>query len=512
MSEEHEVPEPAVKPDSPARRKSVDDERWAKWALTAVVAAGILAGLIIYLNNRSFIIDEAMLACNVIFRPLADIRNHLDDNQLAPPLFLILSKLSSALFKPWDLSLRVLPLVCSFLSLYLFARLGWRTMRSWFVVVSTTILSLNFEYLEFSTTFKQYACDLLVTLLLLAVATSWSGMKRRARLLVAVLLPLLIGLSFTTVFGLFGLWVVILMFALRSREGKNWEPVVILGAMTLVVSILLWLMMLSQYHHASFLSEFWRAGFPQGSIVSWTLLAFSSVLGYLVGSPPMAHIWAVISVIGFISLARCARPVAAFSIASISAAILLAILGYYPFAGERVVLYLAPVGLLSLAAGLKAIWTWKRIGAFRFVAVVLSVFLILWSGFSIWLRGNEIWLGDGLMAVIAQLDLGNAVKVPILVSKRASYAFRVYTVDQDRAQAIYLSDWNLSLGQLYAGWVRAGMPRRFWLVQSGRDDRVSGENGAGLARHCVVRQSIRRGNSAATLIEVAAELELTPAQ
>ena len=161
-----------------------------------------------------------MLACNLLFKSLGQALQHLDDNQLAPPLFLLLSKLALVMFEPSDLSLRLVPLLCGLISVWLFARLVWRLVPGWFAVISTVVFSLHFEYLEYSTTFKQYACDHLITILLLLAATRWAKIEARLRGILAALLPLSIGLSLTSVFGLFGLWVVSLVEAIRVR-GKR---------------------------------------------------------------------------------------------------------------------------------------------------------------------------------------------------------------------------------------------------------------------------------------------------
>ena len=65
---------------------------WTLWS--AFLLAGISFRLIQFFAARSLWLDESMLALNVASRSLGDLLRPLDYNQVAPPLYLWLARIS----------------------------------------------------------------------------------------------------------------------------------------------------------------------------------------------------------------------------------------------------------------------------------------------------------------------------------------------------------------------------------------------------------------------------------
>src|SRR5512144_903664 len=93
-----------------------------------LILAGIGVRLVPMLANRSLWLDEAMLALNIVTRPLADLLRPLDYAQGAPLGFLLLEKLSVTLFGPNEPALRLVPLLAALGALPLFHHLACRCL------------------------------------------------------------------------------------------------------------------------------------------------------------------------------------------------------------------------------------------------------------------------------------------------------------------------------------------------------------------------------------------------
>src|SRR4249920_244244 len=94
----------------------VRTERAFLWTLWwAFLVAGIAFRLIQFRAARSLWLDESMLALNIASRSLGELLRPLDYNQVAPPLFLWLSRLSIRLAGTNEMALRAWPMLAALL-------------------------------------------------------------------------------------------------------------------------------------------------------------------------------------------------------------------------------------------------------------------------------------------------------------------------------------------------------------------------------------------------------------
>ncbi|RLC44385.1 MAG: hypothetical protein DRH70_08870, partial [Candidatus Coatesbacteria bacterium] len=98
------------------------DQR-TRWLVLAIVVVGVALRLAIYLHGKILWIDEAMLALNVAERSYAQLLERLDCMQVAPPIFLIISRFMFVSWGHLEYALRLFPLICGSITLVLMARL-----------------------------------------------------------------------------------------------------------------------------------------------------------------------------------------------------------------------------------------------------------------------------------------------------------------------------------------------------------------------------------------------------
>lgn len=122
----------------------------------------------VYLQNRSFIIDEANLARNIVEKDYADFFKPLDYEQYSPPLFSCALKTMTSLFGVNEYSLTFLSLLAGIVSLvllFLIARL--LDIEAIPILYILLLYGLSTLAIRYSTELKQYSLDAFLYLLFL---------------------------------------------------------------------------------------------------------------------------------------------------------------------------------------------------------------------------------------------------------------------------------------------------------------------------------------------------------
>lgn len=136
-----------------------------KTALVVVLFFGILLPSIQFAHNRSLWLDESWLALNIIGKSCMELFRPLDYHQVAPILFLQAEKLFSGITPNSEHGLRLFPLLCYWLSLYLFYKLLGILFRELVPrLFALTLFVFNSTLIYFSSEAKQYMTDVLVVI------------------------------------------------------------------------------------------------------------------------------------------------------------------------------------------------------------------------------------------------------------------------------------------------------------------------------------------------------------
>ena len=208
----------ATHPAWPARLLS------ARSAVGLLVVTGIVLRLVQYLGNPDLWLDELAIADNVISRPaLSLLSAPLAHDQVAPPAFLLISRMAVVLFGPSEFALRLFPLLCSLASVALFARVVWRRLEPGPALLATALFALTPGIALYAAETKPYGSDMLITLIGTTLALRWSEAPTRERTLaLAVGGALCLAFSHTGVYVLAGIGVLgIFTATLRLRKGST---------------------------------------------------------------------------------------------------------------------------------------------------------------------------------------------------------------------------------------------------------------------------------------------------
>lgn len=211
----------------------------------------------IYFLNRQFWPDEAALAANIVcskgflwaFLPLEYF-------QMAPPLFLISTKIMACIFGLSEQVFRLVPFLVSLISIPVFYILSKKFLNSKRAIIFANFLyCINFALIRYASEFKQYSSDILIFMLVLlwCEKIDTDNLNLRHVLFISVIFSLLFFISQPTVFLLFGLIVYGLL-----KNIKNYK-LCLTGLLPLILVILYKMQMLPDV--SSYMQYYWADGF-----------------------------------------------------------------------------------------------------------------------------------------------------------------------------------------------------------------------------------------------------------
>jgi len=193
------------------------------------IILGILLRINLYFLNNSFWLDTCSLALN-LERDYFELFKPLDNVQMCPPLFLIISKfLLNLLNYPYnlelrDLMLRVLPCFCSIITLPLFFLVTEKMYHNkYFNCITSFLLAFNPIAINYTIEFKQYSCELMYTLILFLVFFSINikEANRKALIISALIISLAPWFSISSLFIIAGYFIYLLIKILRDKTIIN---------------------------------------------------------------------------------------------------------------------------------------------------------------------------------------------------------------------------------------------------------------------------------------------------
>lgn len=149
-------------------------KRIANSVIWAIIIAGLLLRLVVYLQNRNLIIDEANVVRNLYERGFGGLALPLQYEQFAPPVFLWIEKLNIILFGYHEYALRLYPLLCGLGSLFLMRgilnKLQVTALAAWYPLL---LLATSAIFIRYSSEVKQYMPDVFIALTLVWYALKW---------------------------------------------------------------------------------------------------------------------------------------------------------------------------------------------------------------------------------------------------------------------------------------------------------------------------------------------------
>ena len=184
-----------------------------------LIALGVIFRIYVYFQNRSFTIDEANLADNIIKKSGLDFFKSLDHLQYAPPLFLHIQKFMTSIFGVNEFSLRLFPLISGIAGCLLFYLLCKNWLKEKFIIFPMALFAFSGLFIRYCTENKSYSSDLFVALFLIYAAlkiplkNNW-----KSQFTWLIIGTLSIWLSMPSIFILFGIGIYFIHLAYKDGQ------------------------------------------------------------------------------------------------------------------------------------------------------------------------------------------------------------------------------------------------------------------------------------------------------
>ncbi|MFO7585361.1 MAG: glycosyltransferase family 39 protein [Anaerolineales bacterium] len=353
---------------------------WADLAAILLVFAGLALRLRQYLSGRSFWLDEAMLALNIVRRDFAGLLQPLDYDQGAPLGFLFLEKLTISLLRNGELTLRLPPFIAGCLALVFFYVFLRRFLSPAGFLPALAFFAFSDRLIYYTSELKQYIFDVFVLLALLLVflyaAPKQDDESPPNRAWIPLLLTgiLAVWFSHPSVFMLSGIGLT-LLWQNRSNGRKLLQVgLVILGWLVSFGGV--FLASLSSLAANNFLMDYWQDYFmpmPPWSDPGRYLDVLSHATTYF-GLAIPDWLALLIALGGFVALWRLHPPLASVFGLALLAAFGVSALGKYPLGG-RMLLFIAPISMGLFGAAFEGLY--RALARLRWGAAMVTAALAI---------------------------------------------------------------------------------------------------------------------------------------
>jgi hypothetical protein len=255
------------------------------------IALGIITRIAIYIYNPNFWGDEVGLAQSIIFVSVKEIlQGNLLACQAAPLGFILSVKALSFGFGYSEYVLRLIPLLAGILVFPIAYTFAIREFDKKFACVFLFFLTISLEILFYSIQFKQYATEVLVSLIYLNSFCQNRKIiieKGKIPLSLALIAPIGMLFSNASIFVLAGIFCYMLFEQWEIKQLKlflynSWLKILIV-AVFLACYYFLWLTQI-QGIKSGVMNDYWKSYYPGDikSVASWGPFVLKNMLGYFI--------------------------------------------------------------------------------------------------------------------------------------------------------------------------------------------------------------------------------------
>jgi hypothetical protein len=354
----------------------VSSPRLVWWIAGFAIALRILR----YLADRSLWLDESYLVLNLTTRSYEHLTGSLDFNQGAPVGFLFLEKAVLQTLGDSEYALRLPSLIVGVTSVFVFIVVARAYLPRPAVPFALFFFTVIEPFIYYSSEVKQYGFDVLVTLVLLALFARVvdKSLTNRGASLLATLGGLCIWFSHPAVFSLATYTLVAMTLALRRRDTADIARQAAVYAVWLASFTADYLLSVRHLHQLSEL-----AADNNGSTTHQGSYLMGVAKGvYTIFSDPgqqprtIVGVTAFAAAVGVAALWRHTGPRTALLIGPAIVTVGAGAIHRYPV-GVRFILFLLPIGVLLVAAGVVALSRATRGELRLIVAGALGALLLL---------------------------------------------------------------------------------------------------------------------------------------
>lgn len=352
-----------------------------KYGYPIVIACIFLLGFLLRLKgmivNPSFWHDECALGWNVIHKDYSGFFSVLRFLQVAPPFFMVLSKICTQIFGVSDLTLRLVPFFFGVSSIGLFFVLVSKIFKNRASVVASLFLfSINQNLVNYSSEFKHYSCDVFFTMLCIYLFLNLLLDKISLKKTIVYSLVLAVSMWFSFV-SLFAIAAGFVVLAIKRIIEKDFEiKEILILTVPLLISGLLYLKfyLINTYiGNQTGMTTYWASGFIAKDFSNFLhLIAFN--INYLFFPITLILFVFIILLVGVYITFRENFYVGLLLFLTFVMECIVSWLGIYPFE-KRAILFLLPVFLIFVCTPFEWLDIKKKIKS----VIILLLYVLIFT-------------------------------------------------------------------------------------------------------------------------------------
>lgn len=311
----------------------------------SILFLGIILRIKGYVLNPSMWYDECNLASSIINLNIQELFfKNLNFNQVAPPLFMVITKINTYVFGINDRTLRLLPEICGILSIFLFYFISKQYFKSNFsITLAIFAFCINSALIYYSTEFKQYSCDVFSVLLVIYLFNkiNFETLSLKKSILTGFCISVISWFSFVSLIPIF--CEILIQFFIRKTNLKKLS----LAILPILLSTILYIsIFLYHTHDNAFMLSYWNEKFVKPDLSNFLTL-FIQTFQYMFAPIKSTFLLILSFIFGTILFIKERNKIALNLYLTILTTIILSIFKIYPF-GDRLILFLIPIYLLII--------------------------------------------------------------------------------------------------------------------------------------------------------------------
>lgn len=353
------------------------------WCLYGALALGIVVRVSQFAQYNSLGLDESALAISIVTKSYGELFGPLGHGQIAPPLFLVLAKLSAQVFGVSEYAVRLPSVLTSIIGLFAFYAFARSCTDKRAAIIATAFFATSGHLIFYAYQCKPYANDVTV-FIVVAWLSTWlhrqEHLSWRNVIIYGAAGAVCVWASYSSVFVMAGAGGALLIHALAKRNRERFGKIAVAVGMWLISFALLYFLHIRAITgHDTLMSNmniFWKDGFMPLPPTSTQELAWFKerflLFFWMPGGFRLTGLAGFSFLVGSYALWRQDRTLCGAVLLPIVVTLLVSGVHQYPFEG-RMTLFLSPALFLMLGVGVSTIWT----GMERHGIAVGSLMLLL---------------------------------------------------------------------------------------------------------------------------------------
>ena len=421
----------------------------ARILIATTLILGITLRFIVFLQNRSLIIDEANLARNIVEKDYSEFLQPLDYEQYSPPIFSALSKASTQILGVNEFALKYPSLLAGCISLLLLFNIGKKLFNNrlalGYIIALWAFSELAIRY---SSEFKQYSIDTAVCLFFTLWAWNINDKKNKGLhlSLMALAGSVFLWMSMPLIFILASIGLVLLYQSLRFQT-YNLAHIMGVGAAWLSSFGIYYFAIIDSDAHSDYLQNYHQLYFFNFFPTSAAELTQSSdlwigIFRHITDQTFLSIAWSVFAFLaGVYFIIKKDKTAASLLLLPILFCLIASHLKLYSLL-PRLILFLIPFILLLIGVGFTNLWNRAHVGLKILMIIPVIVSVLNSGGFQYFNKNLEIEDSKGVMTYLKKNRLSDEW---IYVQYQGAPAFYFYnTLHEDpyNFKNYHLAQWR----------------------------------------------------------------------